>query len=96
MPNAKPQPFLTDVAPLPWFSDMLLPALVPSAGIPRALLRDFTQAMQQQGMAVQPQRLRYDRVYARSCLANAHSQGDARLRGLAMRLFDCIEDPGAR
>jgi hypothetical protein len=78
----------------PWHAQAVLPALVPGACLSRALLISFSQAMRRNGLPLQTQRLRYDRIYARQCLSLAHCQGDAELRLLALQLFERYQ-PGA-
>ena len=84
-----PTPDTTDQTQLlPWHAHAVLPALVPGACLSRALLMAFAQAMRDQALPVQPQRMRYDRLYALQCLCQAHSRGDEHLRALAVELFD--------
>lgn len=83
---ARPAPI--QAPPLPWLATDVLPALVPGGGLSRALLGRFAHAMRLIGLPVQPQRMRYDRRYARQCLTTAHGVGDAGLRALAMQLFE--------
>jgi len=82
-----PVPAPTDAVDLPWQAQAVLPALVPGACLQRAELLRFGQAMQALGRPVQVQRMRYDRMYAFSCLGQAHALGDAALRDQAMALF---------
>jgi hypothetical protein len=56
-----------------------------------AALRAFVRAMAAQGLKVQAARLGYDRLYACECFAAAHASSDARLRALALELFDAFE-----
>ncbi len=53
-------------------------------------LRAFLRAMARQGVKVQAARLGYDRRYAFECFAAAHASDDARLRALALELFDAF------
>ena len=67
-------------------------ASLPIGGSVRpATVRAFVRAMQGQGLAVQPARLGYDRLYAFDCLARAHASTDAALRELAVELFAAFE-----
>lgn len=66
----------------------VVPALVPAACIGRDLLAGFASAMHAQGLALAPQRLRYDRLYAFERMAAAHAAGDPGLRAQALRLFE--------
>ncbi len=56
-----------------------------------ATVRAFVRAMQTQGIAVQPARLGYDRLYAFDCFARAHACNDDALRALAVELFEAFE-----
>jgi hypothetical protein len=56
-----------------------------------ATVRAFVRAMQTQGLAVQPARLGYDRLYAFDCFARAHASTDDALRALAVELFAAFE-----
>lgn len=85
-----PRDVFDPVAALPWHGQAVLPALVPAACLSRALLLRFQKAMQAQGLPVQVQRMRYDRIYALQTLCEAHGHGDAPLRALAMQLFECF------
>ncbi|MBP6901386.1 MAG: hypothetical protein KBC73_14925 [Burkholderiaceae bacterium] len=89
-----PVPEVTELPSLPdcvWPAapaPAVVPALVPSACISRALLAGFAAAMRGQGLALAPQRLRYDRLYAFERIAAAHAAGDAGLRAQALQLFE--------
>jgi hypothetical protein len=72
----------------PRWPGAVVPALVPGACLSLLLLEAFADAMHDNGLALQLQRMRYDRRYAFDRLAAAHSVSDARLRALAMRLFE--------
>lgn len=79
-------------APLPWNLTGAaavdpLPALVAGGVIDARLLQALADGMRAEGLALQPQRLRYDRPYALERLAAAHCAADAGLRGLALQLF---------
>lgn len=56
-----------------------------------ASVRAFVRAMRAQGIAVQPARLGYDRLYAFDCFARAHTCNDDALRALAVELFAAFE-----
>lgn len=84
----KPLPPPASPTPLPWHDSAAVPALVEGACLSRLLLQQFSDAMRQHGLAVQSQRMRYDRIYARQALSLAHGLGDQNLRALALRLFE--------
>jgi hypothetical protein len=88
-----PVPEVIEYPPLPpeWLVGGVVPALVPAACLSRALLAEFSAAMRAQGLVAQPQRMRYDRLYALQRLRAAHAAGDDRLRALAVRLFDLYQ-----
>jgi len=80
------------VAPLPWnltgaAAGEALPALVAGGVIDARLLQALADGMRAEGLALQPQRLRYDRTYALERLAAAHCAADGGLRRLALQLF---------
>jgi hypothetical protein len=77
---------------LPWHAQSVVPALVPGACLSRELLYRFAGAMRAQGMTVQIQRMRYDRLYAHERLCRAHGHGCDHLRALALHLFDLYHD----
>jgi hypothetical protein len=56
-----------------------------------ATLRAFVRAMAAQGLAVQPARLGYDRLYALDRFSRAHACNDETLRALAVELFAAFE-----
>lgn len=66
-------------------------ALPIGGSIRPARLRAFVRAMRSQGLAVQPARLGYDRLYAFDCFARAHASTDGALRTLAVELFAAFE-----
>ena len=72
----------------PRWPGAVVPALVPGACLSLTLLDAFADAMHDNGLALQQQRMRYDRRYAFERMATAHSVSDAKLRALAMRLFE--------
>ena len=76
---------------LPWWAGGVVPALVPGACLSRALLDSFSEAMDQAGLPLQRQRMRYARQYAVERLAAAHCATDAQLRALALRLFELYQ-----
>ena len=55
------------------------------------LMRRFARRMAVRGQAVQLARMGYDRIYAITCLAQAHACADEALRVDAMRLFAAFE-----
>jgi hypothetical protein len=79
-------------APPEFLCDQSSSVALPLGGRVRAqTLRAFVRAMAGQGLKVQAARLGYDRLYACECFANAHASHDARLRALALELFDAFE-----
>jgi hypothetical protein len=79
-------------APPEFLCDQSSSVALPLGGRVRTqTLRAFVRAMAGQGLKVQAARLGYDRLYACDCLAVAHASGDARLRALALELFDAFE-----
>lgn len=78
-------------APPEFLCDMGGSVALPLGGRVKAqTLRAFVRAMAVQGLAVQAARLGYDRLYAYECFASAHASSDARLRELALELFDAF------
>jgi hypothetical protein len=78
-------------APPEFLCDTGSSVALPLGGRVKALtLRAFVRAMADQGLAVQAARLGYDRLYACECFASAHASSDARLRALALELFDAF------
>lgn len=57
-------------------------------------LQRFQALMAQEGLALQPTRLLYDRLYACERLAQAHASANAALRELAMRMFNSYQQAG--
>jgi hypothetical protein len=73
-------------------NDAAAPVALPIGGcIKPATLRAFVRAMASQGIAVQPARLGYDRLYAFDCFARAHASTDDASRALAVELFTAFE-----
>jgi hypothetical protein len=72
--------------------DAAAPVALPIGGcVKPATVRAFVRAMQAQGIAVQPARLGYDRLYAFDCFARAHACNDETLRALAVEMFAAFE-----
>lgn len=88
-----PLPQATEFPPPPaeWLGDGVVPALVPGACLSRSLLAEFARRAHAAGVAVGPQRMRYDRRYALHCLGAAHAGGDDALRALSLRLFELYQ-----
>ena len=57
-------------------------------------LQRFQALMGQEGLALQPTRMLYDRLYACERLAQGHASANAALRELAMRMFNCYQQAG--
>ncbi|MCV2370840.1 hypothetical protein [Roseateles oligotrophus] len=57
------------------------------------LLR-FQSLMALEGLALQPTRMLYDRLYACERLAQGHASANAALRELAMRMFNSYQQAG--
>ncbi len=57
-------------------------------------LQAFQRLMAQEGLALQPTRMLYDRLYACERLAQAHASANAALRELAMRMFNSYQQAG--
>jgi len=67
----------------------------PIAGpVEMADLQRFQQLMGQEGLALQPTRMLYDRLYAFERLAQGHASASPALRDLAMRLFQGYQQAG--
>ncbi len=73
----------------------LVVALPLGGRVRTSTLRLFVRTMAAQGIKVQAARLGYDRLYAGDCFARAHACNDAKLRTLALELFDAFEPCGA-
>ena len=58
--------------------------------LPVSALARFCRLMQYEGHEVSLARLCIDTAYAHECLATAHTSGDARLRRLALDLFEAF------
>jgi hypothetical protein len=59
-----------------------------------AQLQRFGRLMARQGWRVNLARMALDRVYARDCIAQAHTSADAPLRALAVALFEACMPGG--
>jgi hypothetical protein len=57
-------------------------------------LQRFQQLMTQAGLALQPTRMLYDRLYAFERLAEGHASADPMLRELALRMFQGYQQAG--
>ncbi|MCV2359099.1 hypothetical protein LNV08_08930 [Paucibacter sp. TC2R-5] len=57
-------------------------------------LQRFHALMAQEGLALQPTRMLYDRLYACERLAQGHASANASLRELAMRMFNNYQQAG--
>jgi hypothetical protein len=79
-------------APPEFLCDQSSSVALPLGGRVRTqTLRAFVRAMAGQGVMVQAARLGYDRLYACQCFAAAYAGSDARLRELALEMFDAFE-----
>ena len=54
----------------------------------------FHVLMAQEGLALQPTRMLYDRLYACERLAQGHASANGALRELAMRMFNSYQQAG--
>ena len=63
-----------------------------SPGWPTTDLDDFASLMHGQGLIVSKSLMKFDRHYAMDQLALAHTLADRRLRGLAVALFEQVEE----
>ncbi len=57
-------------------------------------LQRFHALMTREGLALQPTRMLYDRLYACERLAQGHASANASLRELAMRMFNSYQQAG--
>ncbi|MEH0165021.1 hypothetical protein ABT392_12390 [Paucibacter sp. JuS9] len=57
-------------------------------------LQHFEQLMRQEGTAVQPTRMIYDRLYAFERLAKGHASSNTELRELSLTLFESYQSAG--
>lgn len=57
-------------------------------------LQRFQALMGQEGLALQPTRMLYDRLYACERLAQGHASANEALRELAMRMFNSYQQAG--
>jgi hypothetical protein len=87
-----------------WDGQGFDPALRPQSGLAFASpiagpvdagdLQRFQGLMAQEGLALQPTRMLYDRLYACERLAQGHASANAALRELAMRMFNSYQQAG--